>query len=105
MKISAISLQALNLGTAALLAACSGSPLTIAAPMSTQSVREKNYATDHASDYAVLYSFRRAAGHWPSRLTNVNGTFYGTTGSGGHRDKHCLVSDGCGTVFSITALR
>jgi uncharacterized repeat protein (TIGR03803 family) len=35
-------------------------------------------------------------------LLNVNGSFYGVTYSGGHRGHHCLVSNGCGTVFSIT---
>jgi uncharacterized repeat protein (TIGR03803 family) len=51
---------------------------------------------------SVLYSFQGGSdGEGPfAGLTNVNGTLYGTTGSGGS-DSGCG-SSGCGTVFTVT---
>ena len=43
---------------------------------------------------AVLHSFGGGDGDGPGGLTNLNGTFYGTTASGGAHNK--------GTVFSVT---
>jgi uncharacterized repeat protein (TIGR03803 family) len=53
----------------------------------------------HSFDYN--YSFPQKGGSIPEAgLTNVNGTLYGTTVTGGAND--CGGDDFCGTVFSIT---
>jgi uncharacterized repeat protein (TIGR03803 family) len=57
-----------------------------------------------SNDERVLYSFKgvRGDGAGPNSLIAVNGTFYGTTDSGGTR-KGCQNSNGCGTVFQVDA--
>ncbi len=53
----------------------------------------------HSFDYN--YSFPQTGGSIPKAgLTNVKGTLYGTTATGGAND--CGGDDFCGTVFSIT---
>ncbi len=82
----------------AMLSGCSGgggSPLT----PSPAGVAAERTHTRHA--YRVLYSFKGGSdGAFPSAsLTNVNGTFYGTTTQGGLG----CGSSGCGTIYSIKA--
>jgi len=59
-------------------------------------------AADGTSKYAVLFSFDNTDGNGPAGLLNVHGTLYGTTYTGG-TGTNCADSDGCGTVFSLTA--
>src|ERR1700758_5525742 len=54
----------------------------------------------HASSFRVLYNFKGGYdGATPGGLIDVNGTLYGTSGSGG--SPHCK-DYGCGTVFRIS---
>jgi|HubBroStandDraft_6_1064221.scaffolds.fasta_scaffold149627_2 uncharacterized repeat protein (TIGR03803 family) len=60
------------------------------------------FAVTPSGKETVFYSFKGGSGDgsYPlADLTNVNGTLYGTTISGGVR---CKRHSGCGTVFSVT---
>lgn len=85
---------------AATLAACSGSPSPISAPLSPSAVGLTAQRVHSASKYSVLYSFGGYSGDGLSplyeSLLNVNGTLYGTTSAGGAYEGED------GTVFSIT---
>lgn len=84
----------LLIGTASILAACSGSQPSLSLPaegLASQQSLGRN-------SYQILHPFGRSAedgAHPAADLIDVNGTLYGTTVSGG--------SHGAGTVFSITA--
>jgi uncharacterized repeat protein (TIGR03803 family) len=94
---------------AAMLAGCSGSQPPIAAPGGQAPASALAHAPLHRilpslSSYQLLHRFPGYAndGFNPqAALIDVNGTFYGTTYSGGGAWE--CGKDGCGTVFSIDA--
>jgi uncharacterized repeat protein (TIGR03803 family) len=60
--------------------------------------------TNSAQTFTSLMSFDQANGEWPqsSLVQGPNGKFYGTT-TGGGSTTLCPWSQGCGTVFEISA--
>jgi uncharacterized repeat protein (TIGR03803 family) len=53
----------------------------------------------------TLHSFNGTDGWWPAAalVQGSNGDFYGTTEYGGSGGDNCIIDEGCGTVFKITA--
>lgn len=97
MSISRCSRAALGtLAAVSMLSGCGGGT-----PLSLTPAGPSSAERTHASAYSVLYSFRGGSdGAFPhAGLTNVNGTFYGTTSDGGNG---CSSSLSCGTVYRIS---
>jgi hypothetical protein len=78
---------------AAILAACGG-PHAEFNPSIAPAASKPAHARNPGGNYAVLFRFDRRDGAGPRYLLNVNGTFYGTTASGGARNSHCFNSNG-----------
>lgn len=94
---------ALIVGAAVLFAACGGSQPPMARPSAVAGAdAARGRSADLLSKYAVLFSFDGSNGATPfAGVTNVHGTLYGTTSTGGG-GTHCADSEGCGTIFSVT---
>lgn len=94
---------ALSIGAVLLFAACGGLQPPLGAPPAIDGTHgNRARPTDLSSKYTVLFSFDSSNGETPfAGLTNVHGTLYGTTSTGGG-GTNCADSDGCGTIFSVT---
>jgi uncharacterized repeat protein (TIGR03803 family) len=101
MQMKTLARLALTTSAALLFSGCGGSQSQLnGIPGMNAGARR---AGSLPSKYAMLFSFDNGDGASPlAGLLNVNGTLYGTTSTGG-AGTNCPDSDGCGTVFSVTA--